>query len=107
MEQMQDEKSDSKDKADLGKDGATGAADAPAKAPAKVQGKAASPQKPGAPVAQAAKPAGKTMKVKSFVNMTCKDDSTLVEGKICDISVAEYERLLKDERGPFFEVFKG
>lgn len=56
------------------------------------------------PPAAAAKPHGPKVKVKSKVNMMCKDGTELVVGKHAELARHEHERLAKDKRGPFYDL---
>lgn len=84
-------------------------AKAPVTAPAATEStaKAASPKKPQTkqPQPQKAlqKPNGEKVRVTPLVNMTCPDGTELQIGKPVEIPIGEYERLLADARGPFFE----
>lgn len=45
----------------------------------------------------------KMVKVKGLCNMHCADGYSLEMGKVCEITEAEAERLMKDVRMKFFE----
>lgn len=52
---------------------------------------------------QMAAPAPGTKRVKALVNSSLHDGTQLKVGAHCDLHEAEYDRLKKDSRGPFFE----
>jgi hypothetical protein len=73
----------------------------------KKKSESAKEQKGKNPAAEAKAPeqsaTPEKVRVKSRVNMSCYDGTHLEIGKHADLSAAEYDRLKKDPRGPFFE----
>lgn len=101
---MSDEKDQDADSSSPSEVVAAATERADAEAAKKAAAKSAGASKKQEAAAEAGKPFGKKMKVKSHVNMMCKDGTELRHGQVCEITPGEHERLQKDKRGPFYDV---